>query len=121
MAHSGTIIYMRNVPGEPDSLALTAPLYCKNFDGTDGYIPFDFKWNGNSTPFGFQWLVPRKEHPIASCRHDWRCGNAKTPEERAWADSEYKKDISTTANPAVSNLAYVGVRIGAVFGVGSNY
>jgi len=121
MAHSGTIIYMRNVPGHPELLALTAPLYCKNFDGSDGYVPFDFPWNGNSTPFGFKWFIPRKEHPIASCRHDWRCKNAKTKEERLFADQEYKKDISTTANSFVSNVGYIGVRIGAVFGIGSDF
>jgi len=119
--HTGTLIFMRNVPGHPDLRALTAPLYCKNFDGSDGFVPFDFVWNGNSTPFGLKWLIPKSDHPIASCRHDWRCGQAKNKEERAFADREYKKDISTTANWIETQLGYAGVRVGHYLGIGNDF
>src|SRR6056297_3666152 len=91
------IIYMRNVPGKPKCRALTAPLYCKNMDGSSGYIPFDFEWDGSSVPFIFQGFFPRQRHPIASCRHDWRCLNAKNKTERAWADKEFEKDVGKTS------------------------
>jgi len=121
MAHSGTIIYMRNVPGTDDLRALTAPLYYKNFDGSDGYVPFDYIWNGNSTPWFLRWSFPRHNHPIASCRHDWRCEHAKTPEERAWADREFENDVGTTSWWITKKWGYAGVRAGAVLGVGCNY
>lgn len=119
--HTGTIIYMRNVPGYPDLRALTAPLYCKNMDGSDGFVPFDFVWNGNSTPLGFRWLIPKQDHPIASCRHDWRCSQAKNTAERLFADQQYKEDISTTAGWLMTQLGYAGVRVGAYLGVGTDF
>jgi len=119
--HTGTIIYMRNVPGYPDCRALTSPLYYQNMDGSDGFVPIDFVWNGNSTPFGLRWIVPKQDHPIASCRHDYRCENAKSKEERRFADEEYKKDIGTTASWLETQLGYAGVRIGSFLGIGNNF
>lgn len=85
IGHSGTIIHMRNVPGDDKMRVLDAALPCKNFDGTDGEVPPDFGWDGSSVPLIFQGVFPRHNHPIASCRHDWRCRNAKNAEERKWA------------------------------------
>lgn len=121
MAHSGTIIFMRNVPGCAKSRALTAPLVCKNQDGTVGHIPTGFVWDGSSVPFVFRGLFPRHDHPIASCRHDWRCKYARDPSERAWADKEFEKDVGTTSWWVTKKIGYIGVRIGAFFGVGTNY
>lgn len=118
---SGTIIYMRTVPGEPQMRALTGPLPCKNFDGSDGEVPFNFKWDGSSVPLIFRGLFPRHDHPIASCRHDWRCRNAKSPEERKWADGEFREDVGRTSWWITKQIGYVGVRVGATFGVGVNY
>jgi len=119
--HSGTIIYMRNVPGKPKHRALSAPLYCRNMDGSDGYIPFDFEWDGSSVPSLFQGIFPRHRHPIASCKHDWRCRNAKTKEERAWADREFARDVGKTSWWVTKQIGYIGVRIGASLGVGCRY
>lgn len=119
--HSGTIIHMRNVPADDKMRALDAPLPCKNFDGTDGEVPADFGWDGSSVPVVFQGVFPRHNHPIASCRHDWRCRNAKNAEERRWADGEFREDVGTTSWWITKQLGYVGVRIGALFGVGVNY
>lgn len=101
--------------------ALSAPLYCTNFDGSDGFVPFDFKWDGSSTPIGFRWLFPKHNHPIASCRHDWRCLNAKNAEERAWADKEFEKDVGTTSWWITKKIGYIGVRTGAMLGIGNNF
>lgn len=121
MAHSGTIIYMRTVPGKPLHRALTKPLYAKNFDGSDGFVPEDFEWDGSSVPWIFQGLFPRHNHPIASCRHDWRCRNAKSAEERRWADELFRDDVGTTSWWITKQFGYLGVRIGAMLGVGVHY
>lgn len=120
MAHSGTIIYMRNVPKKGKLRALLAPLPCENFDGSPGLIPTGYIWDGSSSgllaPF-----FPRHNHPIASCRHDYRCLHAKTPEERAWADREFKKDVGKTSWWITKQMGFLGVRAGAFLGIGCNY
>jgi len=121
---TGTLIHMRNVPEkpkEPNLRALTAPLPYLKFDGTTGEIEFDFEWDGSSVPYIFQGIFPRHRHPVASCRHDKRCGEAKTRAERAWADKEFEKDVGTTSWWATKKLGYYGVRIGAFFSIGSTY
>lgn len=121
IGHSGTIIHMRNVPGNDKMRVLDAALPCSNYDGTDGEVPMDFGWDGASVPLIFQGVFPRHNHPIASCRHDWRCRNAKNSEERKWADGEFKKDVGTTGWWITKQVGYIGVRVGALFGVGVNY
>ena len=118
MAHTGIIIYMRNVPGSKGKFrALCDPLYCENIDGTEGYIPKDFIWNGSSSGI-LSPLFPRHNHPIASCRHDYRCGNAKTKKDRKFADKQFEKDVGTTSWWITKKIGYIGVRIGSFFGVG---
>jgi hypothetical protein len=112
---------MRNVPGKPNHRALTLPLYYKKFNGKKGIIPADFEWDGSSVPWIFQGLFPRHRHPIASCRHDWRCSKAKTPAERAFADKEFEKDVGKTSWWITKKIGYAGVRIGAWLGIGCNY
>lgn len=121
MAHSGTIIYMRTVPGKPLHRVLTQPLYVKNFDGSDGFVPEGFEWDGSSVPWIFQGLFPRHNHPIASCRHDWRCRNAKNAAERKWADEQFREDVGRTSWKITATVGYLGVRVGAMFGVGVHY
>ena len=116
-----TLIYMRNVPGKPNNRALTKPLYCQRFDGSHGSIPTGFEWDGSSVPFLFQGIFPRHRHPIASCRHDYRCGIAKTKDERKWADKEFEKDVGKTSWWITKKVGYLGVRIGAFFGIGNNF
>ena len=118
MAHSGTIIYMRNVPGRPDNRALTQPLEYLDISGKMEEIPPDFEWNGSSVPWIFQGFFPRHKHPIASCRHDWRCLLAQTKEDRLFADQEFKKDVGLTSWKITAWAGYVGVRIGAWLGIG---
>jgi hypothetical protein len=118
MAHTNTIIHMRNVPVSPKHRALDLPLPYKKMDGTMGLIPADFEWDGSSVPWIFQGFFPRHRHPIASCRHDWRCRNARTKEDRLFADKEFERDVGTTSWWITKKLGYAGVRIGAFLGIG---
>lgn len=121
MAHSGTIIYMRNVPGKPKLRALTKPLECLMWDGSIDQIPIGYSWDGSSIPWIIQGFFPRHWHPIASCRHDYRCDKATDSAERAWSDNQFRLDVGTTSWKITSWLGYVGVRIGAFFGIGNKF
>lgn len=116
-----TLIFMRNVPGSPLERALTAPLLVEGFDGSPDLIPTGFTWDGSSVPLVVQGIFPRHRHPIASCRHDWRCQNAKNAQERKIADEEFQKDVGATSWWITKKVGYIGVRIGATFGVGVRY
>ncbi len=116
-----TIIHMRTVVGDPNMRALTNPLLCSMRDGTTKMIPFDFKWDGSSVPWIFQGLFPRHRHPVASCRHDYRCGKAENDEDRKFADDEFEIDVRKTSWAVTARAAHAFVRIGAFLGIGSNY
>jgi hypothetical protein len=116
MAHSGTIIYERSVYEHPDNRALTQPLSLKLRDGSLSEIPVDFEWDGSSVPFAFQGIFPRHKHPIASCRHDWRCRHTSSNADRKWADEEFEKDVGTTSWWITKKIGFIGVRIGSFFG-----
>lgn len=118
---SEDIIYMRTVLERPNNRVLTRPLYCKNFDGTMGIIPVGFEWDGSSVPWVFQGFFPRHRHPIASCRHDWRCRNAKNAAERKFADEQFKLDVGETSWWITAQVGYIGVRTGAFLGIGNNF
>ena len=115
------LIHMRNVPGTDDARALDAPLPCLMPDGTMGEVPTGEVWDGASTPMLLQGIFPRHNHPIASCRHDWRCKHAKNKAERKFADVEFEKDVGTTSWWITKKVGYIGVRIGAFFGIGSDF
>jgi hypothetical protein len=112
---------MRNVPGEPLLRALTKPIDCLMWDGSVDQIPIDFQWDGSSVPWIFQGFFPRHRHPIASCRHDWRCSHAKNAADRLWADNQFRIDVGTTSWKITAWFGYVGVRIGAFLGIGNNF
>jgi hypothetical protein len=112
---------MRNVPGKAHNRALTAPLKYVKFGGGTGLIPAGFEWDGSSVPWVFQQVFPRHRHPIASCRHDYRCRKAKTPEERLFADKEFERDVGRTSWWITKKVGYLGVRIGAYLGIGKYY
>lgn len=121
MVHSKTIIYMCNVPGKPLLRTLTKPIECLMWDGSTELIPIGFSWDGSSVPWIFQGLFPRHRHPIASCKHDYRCNKAKNKTQRAWNDKQFKSDVDMTSWKITSLIGYVGVRIGAFFGIGNNF
>lgn len=118
MSHTGTILYMCTVPGKPHHRKLTAPLKYVKFGGDVGLIPVGFEWDGSSVPWIFQRVFPRHRHPIASCRHDWRCRHAKSREERLFADQEFRRDVRTTSWWITAQVGYIGVRVGAYLGIG---
>lgn len=114
-------IQMESVPGRLDWMELAFPLPC----GED-YIPVGFQWNGASVgPLRRLPIIgfPKWKHPIATCRHDWRCGLARTREERKIADKLFRRDISIGQEQNImlkwweQVKGYVGVRIGALFTV----
>jgi hypothetical protein len=122
MSHSGTIIHMRNIPECPACLALDAPLPCEMWPGYEGpqEIEKDFRWNGNSSSI-MAPIFPQWNHPIASCRHDFRCEKATTPEQRKWSDQRFRDDVGSTSWWITKHLGYIGVRFGAMIGVGVRY
>ena len=115
------LVYMRTVNEQPKMRALTAPLLCHTQKGAREFIPAGFIWDGSSVPRLFQGLFPRHRHPIASCRHDYRCGKAKNKADREFADWQFRNDVNKTSWKITSEVAYMGVRIGAFFGIGSNF
>jgi len=121
MSATKTIIHMRNVPGTDDKRALDKPLPLLMPDGSWDEVPTDFDWDGASVPLLFQPLYPRHNHPIASCRHDYRCRKARNAAERKFADEQFEIDTGKTSWWITKKVGYIGVRIGAMFGIGSNY
>ena len=121
MSPTGQIIYMRTVPGNWKLRVLTKPLSCKMWDGTTHEIPAGFTWDGSSTPTILLPLFPKHRHPLASCKHDYRCGKATNDAERKWSDGEFKKDVGRTSWKITSKMGYCGVRVGAMLGIGSNF
>jgi hypothetical protein len=115
------LIHMRNVPGTDNERALDAPLPLLMQDGTMAEVPADFVWDGNSVPMVFRGIFPKHNHPIASCRHDWRCIMARSAADRKFADEQFQVDVGTTGWWITKKIGYIGVRIGALFGRGSNY
>ncbi|RLB94627.1 MAG: hypothetical protein DRH26_00735 [Deltaproteobacteria bacterium] len=114
-------IFMKNVEGQPKMRELTSPLSCGTQNGNIESIPVGFTWDGSSVPWLFQGLFPRHRHPIASCRHDFRCGRAKNKADRKFADEQFKQDVTVTSWKITASVAYVGVRVGSFLGIGSNF
>ena len=121
MAATGQLIHMRNVPGTDDNRALDAPLPLLMPDGSMSEVPADFEWDGASVPRLFQGIFPRHNHPIASCRHDYGCKMAKNAAERKFCDEQFQINVGTTSWWITKKVGYIGVRIGAFFGIGCNY
>ena len=112
---------MRNVPGYPKLRSLTTPLKCKMWLSKTHNIPFGFKWGGASAPWSLLPFFPRHNHPVASCKHDYRCSKARNGAERKWADKEFEKDVGVTSWWVTKKIGYTGVRIGALLGIGSDF
>lgn len=113
------IIYMKSIKGDLGWRELTKPLLCG-----DGYIPEAFQWNGASSgPFQYGWMFnfPKWKHPIASCRHDFRCAIAKNKKERLEADRLFREDIGIGGTKWEQIIGFLGVRVGAFLGIGNNF
>lgn len=114
------VLYMRTVLERPQNRVLTKEHYCPGYGGTQDVIPVGFEWNGSSSGL-LAPIFPQWNHPIASCRHDWRCEHAENAAVRKWADEQFEKDVGETSWWITKKLGYAGVRIGALFGVGSKF
>jgi hypothetical protein len=84
-------------------------------------VPMRFYWDGSSTPWGLRWIVSKWQHPKASCTHDFLCALARNDRERKYADRVFKHLVSRTSWKITEQAAYGGVRIGAFFGIGSDF
>ena len=125
--HSGTVLYYRTVPERGDKWrALTAPLSCPMWPWWEGpeELPGgcdnpadDFHWDGHSSGI-LSPLYPRHSHPISSARHDFRRAAARNAEELAWGDAAYYRDVRTTGWRITATIGYLGVRAGAILGIG---
>ena len=110
----GCVVWMKSTE-QVNIFELTKPLRC----GT-GFIPVGFRWNGASVNPLIRGLFPRWKHPIASCRHDFRCGLAQRHKAlRKRADVLFKQDTGVKGNKFEQVIGYWGVRCGAFFGIGS--
>lgn len=103
-------IYMRDVKGT-EKMELVEPLPCG-----DAWIPAGYRWNGASS--GLMRSVPilnfpKWKHPIATCRHDWRCERAVTATDREIADKLFRRDVKKDGTSWEKLKGYAGVRIGA--------
>ena len=82
-------------------------------------VPIGFRWNGSSAPRLLWIIIAPWRNPKASCWHDWKCEHAKNREERKQADKDFKELIGSEESKTEKILGYIGVRIGAFFGIGN--
>ena len=88
------------------------------------HVPAGFIFDGASTPRIF-WsiLPPFKDTKTAACIHDYLCIQAKNKADRRYADELFWQMLRD--NPRIGDLraliGYVGVRLGAAFGIGVRY
>ena len=120
MVRNDDILYMRTVLERPENRVLTRDHFCPGMGGGQDVIPAGFEWDGSSSGL-FAPVFPKWKHPIASCRHDFRCRKAKDAAERKWADEQFEKDVGETSWWITKKLGYAGVRVGALLGIGVRY
>lgn len=85
-------------------------------------VPKDFEWDGNSAPVGL--IIKRYSEGFrASLVHDYLCRGAIDAQERKAADEAYRAILVELGlvDPWRIKLGYLGVRIGAFFGIGVHY
>ena len=103
----------------PDVRQLTSPIPCG-----DGEVPKGFISDGASCGvmrYAGIFAFPKHKHPIAFFRHDWRCSLAANAKERRFADNEFRLDVARTGTWWESIKGYIGVRLGAILGIGVRY
>lgn len=83
-------------------------------------VPIGFTFDGASTPRIFWSIIPPyKKTKKAACVHDWLCIHAKNKKDRLKADKIFYgmlKEAGLSRYRCI--LGYIGVRIGALIGVG---
>jgi hypothetical protein len=86
-------------------------------------VPAKFRFDGASAPWvAWPIIPPYKKTKKAACVHDWLCRQAKTKEQRKFADQlfwtmlkEAKLSKSKKLSAIRSFLGYLGVRAGAAY------
>jgi len=86
-------------------------------------VPAGFEWDGASSPSFCSLIIPKAHGTLeASCLHDYLCGKATSKELRQEADRFFMEELEAQGlSRTRSKFGYVGVRVGAFFGVGNNY
>lgn len=89
-------------------------------------IPEGFRWNGSSSPNTplIRWLVSKFYKSMKrSCVHDYLCGRATNQRERLIADIKFflMSVYAEKLSPFRCLLGLLGVRVGAVLKIGSNF
>jgi len=102
-------IVSRVEPYDIDMMVLLAPIPCG-----DHWIPALYKWNGASVG-PLRWLFPKWKHPVATCRHDYRCQKAKYWYQRKIADVLFYRDVGVRGTKYEQIIGYTGVRLGALW------
>jgi hypothetical protein len=107
---------LSTIKGIVDWRKTLSPLPCG-----DGLIPIGYRYNGASVG-PLRGVFPKWKHPIATGRHDWRCGIADTYKKsnpdmyhklRKFADDQFKIDVAVGGNWWEVHAGYAAVRIGA--------
>jgi hypothetical protein len=104
-------IKMQNVLGQLDRMELLESIPCG-----DEVIGPGFQWDGASVgPLRKLPIIgfPKWKHPIATCRHDMRCNEAVTKEERRFADKRFYRDVGRGGTWWERAKGYIGVRLGS--------
>ena len=86
-------------------------------------VPRGFKFDGASSPRIFWSIIPpMRETTKASCVHDYLCSIAKNKEDRKKADRLFYVMLrEANLNIVRCLIGYLGVRIGALLGIGVRY
>lgn len=112
-------IYTRTIESKPGWRKLT-----RSFSTHGITVPRGFEWDGTSSPRSFWPVIPPYHKTIkASCVHDYLCRKAKTRADRRKADRLFAAVLrdDDRISPPQSWLGYVGVRIGALLGIGNRF
>ena len=86
-------------------------------------VPKGFRFDGASAPRIFWSIIPPlRETSKASCVHDFLCRTAKNKEDRRRADWLFFVMLrEAKLNILRCLIGYLGVRIGALLGIGVHY
>lgn len=86
-------------------------------------VPEGFYWDGASVPWFATVIIPRAYKTLkASCIHDYLCREANNKEDRRVADVVLFDALRERGFSGLrSGLSYLGVRLGAFFGIGVYY
>ena len=118
-SHIDDAIYCHRSLKDPGYRVLDRPFHAYGI-----IVPIGYRWDGESAPLLFRWLVPKFDRSLmSSCIHDYLCSVAKNEEERRRADEIYRHMLidAEQYSKQRAEWAYRGVRVGAFWGTGVCY